>query len=48
MYMEERRGAHRGLVGNMRERERLEDLSIDGRLILKWTFKNWDGGDELE
>jgi len=31
-------------LGGLRERGHLEDLKIDGRLILKWIIKNWDGG----
>jgi hypothetical protein len=30
--------------GNLRERDHLEDLGIDGRTLLKWIFKMWDGG----
>jgi len=29
--------------GNLRERDHLEDLGIDGRIILKRIFKKWDG-----
>ena len=28
-------------LGNLRERERLEDPGVDG--ILKWMFRKWDG-----
>jgi len=44
--MVDRRGAYRvgGGGGGLRERVHLEDLSIDGRKILKRIFKKWDAG----
>jgi len=30
--------------GNLRERDYLEDPGIDGRIILRWIFRKWDGG----
>jgi len=29
--------------GNLRERDHLVDLGMDGRIILKWFFKKWGG-----
>jgi len=29
--------------GDLRKRDHLEDLGIDGRIILKWIFRKWDG-----
>jgi hypothetical protein len=30
--------------GNIREKYNLGHLSVDRRIILKWFFKKWDGG----
>jgi hypothetical protein len=30
--------------GNLREREHLEDLGVDGVIILKRAFRKWDVG----
>jgi hypothetical protein len=34
---------YRILVGNMEEENHLEELDVDGRLILKCNFKNCSG-----
>jgi hypothetical protein len=41
--MGERRGTCRVLVGKPEGKNHLEDLGIDGRIILKCTFKEFDG-----
>jgi hypothetical protein len=42
--MRDRRGACRILVGHLMERDLMEDLGVDGKVILKWNFKMWDAG----
>ena len=37
------RGARRGLVGKLGERDHFEDVGIDARTILKWVCKKWNG-----
>jgi len=29
--------------GDLRERDHLGDPDVDGRIILRWIFKKWDG-----
>jgi hypothetical protein len=43
--MGERRDVCMVLVGeNLRERDHLQDPGVDGRIILRWTFRKWDVG----
>jgi hypothetical protein len=37
--MGDRSGAYRVLVGDLRDRDHLKDVSINGRIILKWILK---------
>jgi len=41
--MGERRGAYSILMGKPEERVHLEDPGVDGRIILKYILKKWDG-----
>ena len=42
--MGQRRGVNRVLVGKLKERDRLRDPGIDGRIILRWIIRKWDVG----
>ena len=44
------RGAYRGFFwgGDVRERDHLEAPGKDWKIILKWLFREWDGGQGLD
>jgi hypothetical protein len=41
-HVDEKRNAYRVLVGKLKERDHLESLRIDGRLILNEILKKYD------
>ena len=41
--MEEGRGVHRVLVGKPEGKRPLGDPDVDGRIILRWIFRKWEG-----
>jgi hypothetical protein len=44
--MGDRRGAHRFLVRDLRERDHLKDLNRDWSIISKWILKKWGGSED--
>jgi len=42
--MREGRGVYRVLVGKPEGETTWEDPGVDGRIILRWTFRKWDVG----
>jgi hypothetical protein len=41
--MGDRRGSYRVFVRRANGKDHLENLSMDGRIILRWIFSKWDG-----
>ena len=37
------RGVHRVLVGKPEGKRLLGDQDVDGRIILRWIFRKWEG-----
>ena len=29
--------------GNLKERNHLEDPGVDGRIVIRWIFRKWEG-----
>jgi len=42
--MGEKRGVYRILVGKREGKNHLGDPGLDGRVILRWIFRQWDVG----
>jgi hypothetical protein len=45
--MGERRGVYSVLVGKAEGKRPLGNRGVDGRIILRWIFKKWEGGHGL-
>jgi len=33
--------------GNLRERDHLGDQGVDGKIVVKWIFRKWNGGRQV-
>jgi hypothetical protein len=44
----ERRVAYRVLVGKPEEKYHLENEGLGGSILLRWIFRKWDVGRELD
>jgi hypothetical protein len=42
--MEEMRSVYRVSLMKPEGRDRMQDLDVDGRIVLNWIFNKWDGG----
>jgi hypothetical protein len=43
--MGERKGAFRVLVGKLEGKSHKGDPGVDGRIILKWVLRKWNGAE---
>jgi len=46
--MRERTGVYRLLEERPEGKNHLEDPGVDGRIILRWIFRKWNGGHGLD
>ena len=46
--MGKRRRAYRVLVEKPGGKNHLEEQGVDGRIILRWIFRKWEGGDGMD
>jgi hypothetical protein len=42
------RGVYRILVGKPEEKDHLEDVGVDRKIMLRWIYRQWDGGQRLD
>jgi hypothetical protein len=34
--------------GNLKERDHFKEVGVDGKIILRWVFRNWNGEHGLD